>query len=141
MGISIEDNLAIRDLYARAIHMFDAGDEHWLDCWADEPVFRVKPDPETQFPGIELTSRDQLAGMLAQAKQMMGGRGLHHFSNFAFAYEGDAVRVRAYLILVESGKTMMEPGSIRQNMRVDDVVIKTDAGWRFKHRSVGNSWE
>jgi hypothetical protein len=139
--ISIEDNLQIQDLYARAIHLFDAGDIRWLDCWTDEIVFKVKPDPETQFPGIELISREQLSGMIAQADQMMGGRGLHHFTNFAFDYEGDGVRVKAYLLLVESGKTMMDPGSIRQNMRVDDFVVKTADGWRFKHRAVGNSWD
>jgi hypothetical protein len=141
MNISVEDNLAIMDLYSRAIHWFDAADERWLDCWADDPVFAVKPDPETGFPGMQLTSREQLAGMIAQASQMMGGRGLHHFTNFAFAYEGDGVRVKAYLLLVESGKTMMEPGAIRQNMRVDDFVVKTHKGWLFKRRSVGNRWD
>jgi hypothetical protein len=138
--ISIEDHFAIQDLYSRAIHLFDAGDTGWLDCWADDPVFAVKPDPENSFPGMELKGREQLAGMIAQAHQMMGGRGLHHFTNFAFDYEGDGVRVKAYLLLVESGKTIMEPGAIRQNMRVDDFVVKKDDGWRFKHRAVGNSW-
>jgi hypothetical protein len=141
MSISVEDNLAIMDLYARAIHWFDAADERWLDCWADAPLFVVKADPNSGFPGMELSSRDQLAGMIAQADQMMGGRGLHHFTNFAFDYEGDGVRVKAYLLLVESGKSMMDTGSIRQNMRVDDFVVKTADGWRFKHRAVGNRWD
>jgi hypothetical protein len=140
MAVSIEDNLAIRDLYARAIHWFDTADMRWLDCWAEDPVFAVKADPASSFPGMELKGREQLKGMIAQASQMMGGRGLHHFTNFAFDYEGENVRVRAYLLLVESGKTMMEPGAIRQNMRVDDLVVKTPDGWRFKRRAVGNSW-
>jgi hypothetical protein len=140
VAVSIEDNLAIRDLYARAIHLFDAGDLKWLDCWAEAPVFEVMPDLETQFPGFKLANREQLSGMIAQAAQMMGGRGLHHFTNFAFDYEGEGVRVKAYLLLVESGKAMTDPGVIRQNMRVNDLVVKADGSWRFKHRTVGNSW-
>jgi SnoaL-like domain len=141
MPIAVEDDLAIRELYARAIHLFDANDEAWLDCWADDGVFAMDPMPDVGFPGMKLDTREALAGMIAQANMMMQGRGLHHFSNFTFENIEGAVRVKAYLMLVVNAETPMQPATIQQNMRIDDLVVNIDGGWKFKRRTVGPVWK
>jgi SnoaL-like domain len=137
MSIPIEDERAILHLYARAIHVFDRGDPSWVDFWEEGGEFRFAGDPAAGIPEIRLNTRDMLAGMVEQAFALTQGRGLHHFSNFAFEPEGEGVRVRAYLMLMVNGETLMEPSIIRQNTRIDDLVVKTDRGWLFRSRSVG----
>jgi hypothetical protein len=141
MPIAVEDDLAIRDLYARAIHLFDANDAGWLDFWTADGVFTMDPMPDVGFPGMNLDTREALAGMIAQANTMLQGRGLHHFTNFAFEAVDGGVQVRAYLMLVVNGETPMQPAAIQQNMRIDDLVVKTDEGWKFKRRTVGAVWK
>jgi SnoaL-like domain len=138
--IPIDDERGILELYARAIHLFDAGDVRWVDCWANDPKFIFPGDEVSGMPGMVLDTREALAGMVGQAHTMMEGRGLHHFSNFTFETVEGGVRVKAYLMLVVNGDSLMKPAVIRQNTRIDDLVVKTGAGWLFKRRSVGAVW-
>jgi hypothetical protein len=140
MTLTVEDEHGIVELYSRAIHLFDQGDMGWLDFWADEPEFTFPADPDSGRPEMKINNRDGLAGMVTQAHAMMGGKGLHHFTNFTFDVIEGGVRVRAYLLLVVNGATMMEPAIIRQNTRIDDVVVKQSGKWLFKRRCVGATW-
>jgi SnoaL-like domain len=140
VGIRIEDDLAVRELYARAIHLFDSDDEAWLDCWADNPKFHFPPDPSAGFLGMTLESRGELTTMLHGANTMSEHKALHHFTNLTFDYVDAGVRVRGYLLLVKSGGGQHNPAVIMQNSRIDDLVVNTERGWRFKHRSVGSIW-
>jgi hypothetical protein len=140
MMIDAEDERGIRALYARAIHAFDAGSEQWLDFWDDDPVFVFGGDPAAGMPEMRLTDRAALAAMIGQFKAMTVGRGLHHFTNFAFDAVPEGVRVRAYLMLVVNGETLIEPSVIRQNSRIEDVVVKRGDRWLFRHRRVGATW-
>ncbi len=140
MTISVEDERAILQLYARAIHLFDAGNTEWIDFWAEEPEFSFPGDDSIGMPAMKLTTREQLAGMVGQAYAMTNGRGLHHFSNFAFQETRDGVHVRAYLMLVVNGDSLIEPSTIRQNTRIDDLVVRFDGKWLFKRRSIGATW-
>jgi hypothetical protein len=140
MAVSIEDDLGVRDLYARAVQLFDAGDTAWVQCWADEPMFVFPANEAINFPGITLRSHEELTGMVKQAQQMMEGRGLHHFTNLTFDYADEGVRVRGYLLMVKSGTGPADPSAIMQNSRIEDLVVKTASGWRFKARSVGAIW-
>jgi hypothetical protein len=140
MSVSVEDQSAIRDLYARAIHAFDLGSDDWLNFWADDPEFAFPGDDAIGMPAMVLNSREALHGMIGQAFAMTQGRGLHHFTNFAFDQVQDGVRVRAYLMLVVNGDNLMAPSTIRQNTRIEDLVVVKDGKWLFKRRSVGASW-
>jgi hypothetical protein len=140
MLIPIDDERAIRELYARAIHWFDAGDQRWVDCWAEEPLFTFPGDAGSGRPPMSLSSREALAGMVRQAFEMTQGRGLHHFTNFTFAAVDGGIRVRAYLMLVVNGTSRMEPAMSRQNTRIDDLVVQRDGRWLFKRRSVDATW-
>jgi SnoaL-like domain len=138
--IAAEDERAIRELYARAIHLFDKGDVAWVDYWADEPEFVFPGDEASGFPGMTVNTREGLVGMVGQAFAMMQGRGLHHFTNFTFDAIDGGVQVRAYLMLVVNGETLAEPSTIRQNTRIDDLIVKVGDRWLFKRRSVGATW-
>ncbi len=137
MNISIQDERGILDLYSRAIHLFDKGNVAWIDCWAEEPEFKFPADEASGMPEMIINTREGLEGMVSQAFAMMEGRGLHHFTNFTFDAVDGGVRVRAYLLLVVGGANMMEPSTIRQNTRIDDLVVQADGKWLFKRRSVG----
>jgi hypothetical protein len=140
MSISIEDEHAIVELYSRAIHAFDMGDQTWLDYWAEKPEFVFPGDEASGRPAMVIDTREGLAGMVTQAFAMMEGRGMHYFSNFAFDQVDGGVRVRAYLLLAVNGASMMEPAVIRQNTRIDDLVVQQEGRWLFKRRSVGATW-
>ncbi|RVT42338.1 nuclear transport factor 2 family protein [Sphingobium algorifonticola] len=140
MPIAYADDAAIRDLYARAVQTFDRGDISWVDYWADEPEFFFPPDPATGFPGMTLNSREALTGMVQQAYGMMEGRGLHHFTNLTIDEIDEGARVRGYLLLVKSGTGPDNPSQVMQNTRIEDIVILTEAGWKFRRRSVGSIW-
>jgi hypothetical protein len=140
MPINADDERAILELYARAIHLFDAGDTAWVNCWADDLEFSFPGDEASGRPAMTLNTREMLAGMVGQAFAMTQGRGLHHFTNFTFDAVDGSVRVRAYLMLVVNGETLMEPSIIRQNTRIDDLVVKVGDQWLFKRRTVGATW-
>ncbi len=140
MAISSEDERGIRELYARAIHAFDKGDLAWLDYWADEPDFSFPGDEASGRPPMVINNRAGLSDMVRQAHAMMQGRGLHHFTSFTFDTVEGGVQVRAYIMLVVNGESMMDPAVIRQNMRIDDFVVQRGGKWLFKSRSVGATW-
>jgi hypothetical protein len=140
MALTMNDQYDIISLYSHAIHLFDRGDMGWLDFWADEPEFTFPADPDSGRPEMKISDREGLANMVSQAHAMMGGKGLHHFTNYTFNEVDGGVRVRAYLMLVVNGATMMEPALIRQNTRIDDIVVKQNGKWLFKRRCVGATW-
>jgi hypothetical protein len=140
MPINAEDERAILALYARAIHLFDAGNIAWVDCWDDDPEFSFPGDEASGRPAMTLNTREMLTGMVGQAFAMTQGRGLHHFTNLTFEAVEGGVRVRAYLMLIVGGETLMEPSTIRQNTRIDDLVAKVEDKWLFKRRAVGAAW-
>ena len=140
MTIDLPDDFAIRDLYARAVQLFDRGDTAWVDCWADDPEFHFPPDPAANFPGMTLTSREGLTGMVGQAHAMMEGRGLHHFTNLTIDAVDGGARVRGYLLLVKTGSGPASPSQVMQNTRIEDLVVKAGDDWKFKRRSVRSIW-
>lgn len=140
MPVPMETDLAIRELYGRAVQLFDRADAAWVECWAKDPEFAFPADPAAGRPGFSLTSHEQLAGMVVQANQMMEHRGLHHFTNLTFDQVDDGVQVRGYLLLVKTGAGPMEPGLVMQNTRIDDLVVQEDGQWKFKRRTVGALW-
>jgi predicted RNA-binding protein with TRAM domain len=141
MAVTIETDLAIRELYARAIQLFDKADQAWVDCRTDAPEFYFPADPASGRPEMTLNSREMLSGMVVQANAMMEGKGLHHLTNLTFDDVGDGtVRVKGYLLFVKSGSGPTDPSVIIQNSRFDDLVIQVDGAWKFKRRSVGALW-
>ena len=119
MALDLADHFAIRDLYARAVQLFDRGDTAWVDYWAEEPEFFFPPDPATNFPGITLSSHEALTGMVRQAHGMMEASALY----FAIAFVGLAT----YLTLREAPRITDRIGRIGMNVisRLMGLVLAT----------------
>lgn len=121
---SVEDRLAIRELYGSYSGAGFAGDRQaWLDCWADDPVWHT---PAGKGEGA--------AALSAIWDGLWSGIEVMAFSAeiVAIEVEGDRARSRAYCREVSNwkdGRKVMIIG------RYDDHVVRTAAGWRFKHRT------
>lgn len=121
--LDITDRLAIHELLALYGHLID--DRRWSDLglvFTDDAVFDA-----TDFDGPRTTS-------LAELREHWSGNEAvhplaHHATNIVVTEDGDGtVRVRSKGIGVGRG------GRVGSAV-YDDVVVRTDAGWRLQQRT------
>lgn len=122
------DRLEIHELIALYGHAADAPDEDLLPLvFAEDAVWEA---PGESFAGVPTTRFEGLDGIRA-----MFGMGVppnspsHHTTNVWVREEGGEVRVRSKWI-AHPEKPSVWMGDY------DDVVVKTPAGWRIRHRVV-----
>lgn len=110
-----EDRDEILQLLYRYNHTIDAGDaEGWADTWTDDGVFDAG--------GSVLRGRAELVGFASGVSGMR-----HVVMNPLVDLDGDAAKVRAYLVLLMGGAIGMV--GVYQ-----DEVVRTSEGWRFAAR-------
>jgi hypothetical protein len=124
MPLTVEDRLAIRELYARYNHAIDLGDpKGWADTFTEDGVFSA-PTTGT-FEGAQA---------LQQFAERAQGMKARHWTN-NLVLEGDAGRAKGccYLLLLGVGQ---RPTSVLASGLYRDELVRTSAGWRFQSRSV-----
>ena len=127
--ISIEDRLAINDLFVRYTCALDAGDVDTLvDCFTEDG-WLVSPRVG-ECAGRAAIRR--FAEHYAQFRRD-GSQLRHIISNMAIQVDGERGRVTCYLIvfLTRDGKSRLLPPAV-----YDCELRKTGAGWRFRRRVV-----
>ena len=126
---SVEDRLAINDLFVRYTTALDAGDvETIVACFTE--------DGALESPAVGVYAGRQgirdFAVRFAQFHQR--GAQLRHFiSNLAVQVDGDEARATCYLlnVITRDGKTeLLAPG------RYDCRLAKVGGEWLFRHRLV-----
>ena len=128
---SIEDRLAISDLFVRYTTALDAGDvETVVDCFTEEAAL------ESPVIG-SIAGRDEIRGFAERfAAQRAGGVQFRHMiTNIAAEIEdsGNRARASAYLLVLitQDGKSRTLPPG-----RYECEVVKQGGGWRFQRRVV-----
>ena len=129
MRTSIEDRLAIQDLFIRYATALDGGDvEGVVGCFAegaslDSPVVGVKTGQAEIRAFAEKFSAFHASG--AQLR--------HILTNFAITVDGDTARATCYLvnILTRDGETRMGPPG-----RYDCKLTRVNGAWLFQYRLV-----
>jgi uncharacterized protein (TIGR02246 family) len=129
--MSLEDRLAIRDLFVRYANALDAGEvEMVVDCFTadaslESPVIGVIAG----HPAIRA-----FAGRFA-AQRAEGAQFRHMITNIAaeFTPAGDRARATAYLLvfITRDGKSRRLPPG-----RYECEVVKAAGAWRFQRRVV-----
>ena len=124
-ALSVEDHLAIQQLYAQYNHAIDSGQgETWASCFTPEGTFS---SASGNFAG-----REQLAGFATAFAQRMKAR--HWTNNLVVTSSEDGAHGTCYLMLLRLNPE--GPASILTTAIYRDTLAKTDEGWRFSSRSV-----
>ncbi len=127
--MSIEDRLAIHDLFVRYTTALDQGDvETVVDCFTDDAAL------ESPVIGV-IAGRKAIRTFAGRfAAQRAGGTQFRH-TNIAAEIEAGANRARAsaYLLVLitQDGKSRMLPPG-----RYECEVVKQGGGWRFQRRVI-----
>ena len=127
--MSIEDRLAIHDLFVRHTTALDQGDvETVVDCFTDDAVL------ESPVIGI-IAGREAICAFADRfAAQRAGGTQFRHMiTNIVAEVEGDRALASAYLLVLitRDGKSRSLPPG-----RYECEVVEQDGAWRFSRRVV-----
>jgi len=127
---SIEDRLAINDLFVRYTTALDRGDvETIVDCFT--------PDGSLDSPAVGSHSGHAAIRTFAERFAAFNKRGSqlrHVISNLAAEIDGDRARATCYLlnVLTRDGESrLLAPGRYEC-----DLVKSADGQWRFQRRVV-----
>lgn len=125
MALSIEDQLAIQQLYAKYNHHIDFGQaEAWAACFTPGGTFNGG--------GGVFTGPEALAGFAKGYAQNIKGR--HWTNNLVLEGDGRSATGSCYLILWNIADPRNP--SILTTAIYTDELEKTDGGWRFTKRTV-----
>lgn len=127
MPLSVDDQLAIQQLYARYNHAIDAGDgAAWAACFTPDGTF-------SSATGT-FTGRDQLQGFGTAFAARMKAR--HWTNNLVLEGDGDAATGSCYLMLLRLTPGEQPPASILVTAIYRDELRRTADGWKFASRTV-----
>ncbi len=116
--MTTQDYIDISQLYARYNAAIDDGDaDAWVDTFTSDGVFN------------KLSGRGQL---LKFATEDYTGRHWRHWSsNLIITPTPEGAAGTAHVLLID---VRMDPPSIARALRSEDLLVKTDSGWRFQSR-------
>lgn len=126
MALTVEDQLAIQQLYARYNHAIDSGSAaEWAACFTPDGVFN-------SGQGV-FTGTDQLSafatGFFNSLKTPR-----HWTNNLVVEADGAGAKGKCYLLLyvIQEGKP-----NILANAIYKDTLTKSGGDWKFTSRAVG----
>ena len=125
MGLSVEDQLAIQQLYARYNHAIDFGDgDGWAACFTPDGVFNGgQGGPQTGTEALKAFAN----GMASRIKAR------HWNTNLVIDGSGDSAKGKVYLMLMNLADGKATP---LVTAVYHDELTKTADGWRFSSRAV-----
>ncbi|MEJ5221075.1 MAG: nuclear transport factor 2 family protein [Tepidiforma sp.] len=127
MPLSVDDQLAIQQLYARYNHAIDSGDgAAWAACFTPDGTF-------SSATGT-FTGRDQLQGFGTAFATRMKAR--HWTNNLVLEGDGEAATGSSYLMLLRLAPGEQPPASILVTAIYRDELRRTADGWKFASRTV-----
>ena len=128
MSLSIEDQLAIQQLYARYNHLIDSGQgDAWAATFTADGVF--SSGASGTFTGTE-----QLAGFgNGFAKQL---KARHWTNNLLVEESTGGAKGSCYLILLRLTPGERPPAGILVTAIYNDELRKVSGEWRFSGRAV-----
>ncbi|GAA0258836.1 nuclear transport factor 2 family protein [Cryptosporangium japonicum] len=123
MTLTVEDRLAIADLVNRHGHLTDAGDlDAYRELFTKDVVYDVSDLGYGALHGLETVIRTGRA--LGDANPLA-----HHVTNVVVTEHADGARA------LSKGLSIATSGAVG-SVTYDDVVVRTDEGWRISRRTV-----
>jgi len=126
MGLSVEDQLAIQQLYARYNHAIDSGNgAAWADCFTPGGTFS---SGSGNFAGTE-----QLAAFATGFASRVKGR--HWINNLVVDADDDGAKGSCYLVLWKLNDPGTPPNVLTTAI-YHDTLAKAGGQWKFSSRTV-----
>lgn len=128
MPLSVEDHLAIQQLYARYNHAIDSGNgPGWADAFAEDGVF-------SSATGT-FTGSEQLSQFASGFASRLKAR--HWTNNLVLEGDGKRATGSCYLVLYRLTPGEQPPAGILTTAIYNDELAKgPDGKWRFTKRTV-----
>lgn len=127
MGLSVEDQLAIQQLYARYNQAIDAGKgEAWAGCFAADGTFKSGP--------IDLAGTAKLAEFATAFPSRLKAR--HWTNNLVVEPSGDGAKGSCYLMLLRLTPGEQPPAGMVTTAIYNDTLAKVNGEWKFTSRMV-----
>jgi hypothetical protein len=129
--LSIDDRIAIRDLYARYCACLDAGDvDAWVQLWTEDGVFDTY-QCSTGREAIHAYIRNVVAGRASKP-----WRNAQHWNNNLIV-EGGGNEAQALCYLMHVGQNRVSSAfTINIQGMYEDELRRIDGRWLFKRRKV-----
>jgi len=125
--VSTDDFVEIQQLYAHYCHALDTGNpEAVAHCW-------TKDGEMTRGHGPGETNADRKPTSGYSMGFAMGGGGRHMNTNLVVTKTPEGAKGSVYLLLYSARTT---PDSFTEVAIMDDTLVKTPEGWKFKKRVV-----
>ncbi|PFG73047.1 nuclear transport factor 2 family protein [Tepidiforma thermophila] len=127
MPLSVEDQLAIQQLYARYNHAIDSGNgAAWAACFT--------PDGRFSSASGTFEGREQLEAFGNAFATRMKAR--HWTNNLVLDGDGETASGSCYLMLLRLAPGEQPPASILVTAIYRDELVRTAEGWKFASRTV-----
>ena len=129
--LSIEDRIAIQQLYARYCACMDTGDMRgWAHCFTEDGVFETFTNHRGRG-NIEAYGAD----VMARRQTNAWTNGQHWNNNIIVEGDRDAARALCYLIVIGKMKDTGELRIVIQGWYRDELA-RENGQWKFKARRV-----
>jgi hypothetical protein len=138
--LPVDDELEIRNLFARYGHLADAGDPGFIDLFTEDATWTRENSPPASMGGSglppETIGRDQLGALMTEVMQKKFRQRMHHqFTDFYVepgANADDALgHARALITDWRDG-----PGKFSMFGKYTVRFARTADGWRIRSASV-----
>src|SRR5262245_5181478 len=120
-SLTLEDRIDIQQLYSQYYQTIDAGQ---ADAWAD--TFTADGSFNTNIRG-----RDALVAFIKRASANGPSRMRHWNSNLILTSTPEGAKGSVYVMQID---IRAKPITVATYSRYDDVLTKTQQGWRFRSR-------
>jgi ketosteroid isomerase-like protein len=128
MALSVEDQLAIQQLYARYNHAIDSGKaDAWAACFTADGSFE---SPQGTFTGTE-----GLTGFVHGFHAQMKGKARHWTNNLVVEGDGGKATGTCYLVLNMGSEPGKPPAAAAAGIYRDQLA-KQAGEWKFSSRAV-----
>jgi hypothetical protein len=130
--LSAMDYQEIHQLYARYAHGIDSGNgELYASVFTSDGVFNT--------PTATIAGSSELAAFARGNGSKLPLAANHFVTNVLIEPTADGARGRAYLLIVSNNDPLAARGGAITNRGVyQDVLVKTQDGWRIRNRTYTN---
>ena len=127
MGLSVEDQLDIQQLYARYNHAIDAGKgDSWAACFTSDGTFKSGP--------IDLAGSAKLSEFATAFPTRIKAR--HWTNNLVIEPAEGGAKGSCYLLLLRLTPGEQPPAGMVTTAIYNDTLAKVGGEWKFTSRTV-----
>jgi uncharacterized protein (TIGR02246 family) len=140
LELSVEDHIAIQQLYARYTTTYDMRDlDGYLACWTEDGELVLPPGWEEL--GVHTGNPTGHDGIRKSTEYFFGWRSKGYHWNTSIVIEPSDLGARGscYLMHVRQTEPPLDPNGhcqVRMALHYKDELVKQDGKWLFRRRTI-----